>query len=135
MNAFFHCLKIGEEDDWRAFFASWDASRWDDRVYFYALRGADDRVLADEWVRARRLLEGKVVEVRPVWESEVQPLLSATDIEGAPSVEQVWVEVDHVSEFEGELRAFADASVHRMWTLQRLDGGPWRIAADSRHGI
>jgi hypothetical protein len=135
MNSFFHCLKIGEEDDWRAFFASWDASRWDGRVYFYALRGADDRLLAEEWVRARRLLEGKILEVRAVWESEVQSLLSANDIEGAPSVEQVYVEVDHVGKFDGELRVFADASVHRMWTLQRLGGGPWRIAADSRHGI
>lgn len=135
MNAFFHCLKIGEEDEWRAFFAPWDACRWDGRAYFYALRAADDRLLADEWVRARRLVEGKVQEVRAVWESEVQPLLSADDIEGAPTVEQVYVEVDHVGQFDGELRAFADASVHRLWTLQRVDGGPWRIAADCRQGI
>ena len=135
MNAFFHCLKIGEEDDWRAFFASWDASRWDGRVYFYALRGADDHVLTNEWVRARRLIDGKVLEVRAVWETEVELLLSANDIEGAPSVEQVFVEVDHVGLFDGEQRAFADASVNRMWTLQRLDGGPWRIAANSRNGI
>jgi hypothetical protein len=135
MNAFFYCLKIGEEDEWRAFFASWDASRWDDRVYFYALRRADDHVLSNEWVRARRLIEGRVQEVRAVWESEVELLLSANDIEGAPEVEQVFVEVDHVALFDGELRAFADASVNRMWTLQRLGGGPWRIAANSRNGL
>ena len=54
---------------------------------------------------------------------------------GAPRIERVQVEVDHVGLFDAEYRGFADVTVHRMWTLQRLNGGPWRLAANSRNGI
>ena len=45
------------------------------------------------------------------------------------------VEVDAIGLFDGEYRAFADADVRRIWRLQRIDGGPWRIAASSRRGV
>lgn len=44
-------------------------------------------------------------------------------------IEQVLVEVDHVGKFDGKYHAFTDINVHRVWLLQRRDGGPWRIAS------
>jgi hypothetical protein len=135
LKAFFHCLKIGEEDEWRAFFATWDASRWDQQVYYYALRPPGESLLSSEWVRARRLILDKIVDVCIIWTSEERVLQERGAFEGAPRVDEVHIEVDHVALFDGEYRAFADAGVHRLWTLQRVESGPWRIAADSQHGI
>jgi hypothetical protein len=41
----------------------------------------------------------------------------------------VLVELDHVGKFDGAYRAFNDVTVHRQWILQRINGGPWRIAS------
>jgi hypothetical protein len=136
MQAFFHCLKLGEEDEWKKFFAEWDASKWDDdRVYYYALRAPSDSILSSEWLRARKVILSRVYDVRVHWVGEIKVLLEQDAFEGAPKIERVLVEIDHIGLFDGEYRTFQDVNTHRMWTLQRKNSGPWRIAADSRNGI
>jgi hypothetical protein len=44
-------------------------------------------------------------------------------------VEEVSVRVDHVGRFDDGFRTFAGAQLHRNWTLERLDDGPWRITS------
>ena len=53
--------------------------------------------------------------------------------EGAPVLEEVTAEVDHIGLFDGEHRSFAGILVNRRWALQRIGQGPWRIA--TREGI
>lgn len=56
-------------------------------------------------------------------------VMSGKEFEGAPRVEQVIVEMDPIGFFDGEYRSFKDIEVHRVWTLQRVNGGPWRITS------
>ena len=133
--AFFGYLKLGEEQEWRAMFADWEAALDEDRPWFFAQRPPDDEFLSAEWVRARRIVAGKVFDLRPVRTAPARRLFEPDPELLVPAVDQAEVEVDVVGLFDGEHRAFADADVHRLWRLQRIDGGPWRIAASSRHGV
>ena len=58
--------------------------------------------------------------------SDVKVLLDRPDLR----VEEVRLTVDHVGLFDGEYRAFNDVNTHRDWTMQRVNGGPWRIASE-----
>jgi hypothetical protein len=40
--------------------------------------------------------------------------------------------LDHVGLIDGEYRTFSDINVHRVWRLQRLNGGPWKITEVQR---
>jgi hypothetical protein len=39
----------------------------------------------------------------------------------------VLVEVEHIGKFPEGYRPVTGVEVKRVWTLQRIDGGPWRI--------
>jgi hypothetical protein len=81
-------------------------------------------------VRARRLLEDRVFDVRVVAVEEARVVIEPTAFAGAPKIEQAVVEVDHVGLFDGQYRPFMDVNVHRVWPMQRRDGGPWRVTID-----
>ncbi len=135
LSAFFGFLKLGEEQEWRACFAEWDAALDEGRPWFFAMRPPEDASLSEEWTRCRRLLASKICDLRPVHAWPVHVLFSAVEELLIPEVEQVEVEVDHVGWFEGRYHAFLHAGLHRTWRLQRLQGGPWRIASSSRYGV
>ena len=135
LTAFFGYLKLGEEHEWRALFADWEAASDEGRPWFFAQRPPDDAFLSAEWVRARRLVASKIFDLRPVRTGAVRQLFAPDPELLVPAVDQVEVEVDAIGLFDGEYRAFADADVRRIWRLQRIDGGPWRIAASSRRGV
>jgi hypothetical protein len=131
MEAFISAAKQGHEEAWYALFARFYASR----------SGAWSTFLADyyptpperEWVATRRLLLDRVYDVRVAYVSPVRRLLSGKEFRNAPVVDEVGIEVDHVGKFDGEYRSFTSVGVHRLWTLQRVNGGPWRIA--QRQGL
>jgi hypothetical protein len=128
MNTFVRALKLGDEPFWRELFALWDASRAEGRAWYRPASGPRTlNSLSSEWVRARRLLEKAVYDIRVVDVGETETIISPNDFEGAPSIEQVVVEVDHVGLFDGQYRAFKDVNTNRLWPMQRRDGGPWRI--------
>ena len=135
LSAFFGYLKLGEEQEWRALFADWEAALDEGQPWFFAQRPPDDALLSAEWVRARRLVAGKLFDLRPIRTGAVRQLFAPDPELLVPAVDQVVVEVDAIGLFDGEYRAFADADVRRLWRLQRIDGGPWRIAASSRRGV
>jgi hypothetical protein len=76
-----------------------------------------------------RVYAVEVAEVglaRVVYDAAEQPAGHAGP--GGPQrVEEVRVRVNHIGRFDGEFRTFAGHNLHRTWTLQRLDKGPWRI--------
>ena len=42
----------------------------------------------------------------------------------------VVLDVDPIGLFDGEYRSFRDVNVHRIWHLQRANGGPWKFVSD-----
>jgi hypothetical protein len=64
--------------------------------------------------------------------SPVRVLSQGTPDGKIPKIEQVTVFIFHIGFFNGEYKAFSDLSVQRLWRLQRINGGPWRIV-ESNH--
>lgn len=71
---------------------------------------------------------GRVLDAQVAWVDDPKTLVDATRFKGASVIEEVEVWLEHVGEFEGERRTFCDTTVRPKWTLQRINGGPWRIA-------
>ncbi|HKX39421.1 MAG TPA: hypothetical protein VJN20_12255 [Burkholderiales bacterium] len=126
-------LKAGDQDTWNALFADWRLVVGGERPLYYAFspytRGSRD----EHWVASRRFMLDKVCDVRVSWTDDARLVLRGDEFEGAPRIEEVRAEIEHVGLFDGEQRAFCVLGLHRSWTLQRRDGGPWRIA--SHQGI
>jgi hypothetical protein len=70
-----------------------------------------------------------VCDVRVVWVGGPQLLQTGDEYPGAPRIEQVDAELEHVGRFADEFHAFNGSEVNRLWTLQRRNGGPWRISS------
>jgi hypothetical protein len=131
MAAFFHALKVGAESIWTGLFATWETVRWrDGKIYYTAWKPPAPARLSSEWIRARRLILDEIYDVRVSEVGEAEILLNGDEFDGAPKVERGQVVVDHIGLFDGEYRAFNNVSTTRVWSLQRRDGGPWRIAGD-----
>lgn len=126
--AFITALKLGAQDLWRGFFASWScepAGAGDG--WRYAAAGGPPASAHDlDYVLARRLILSSVYDVRVAAEGTARVVY---DRDGT-RVEQAELEVDPIGLFDGEYRAFRSVDVHRRWTLQRVDAGPWRIVSE-----
>jgi hypothetical protein len=130
MEALVDALKAGDQATWNALFATWWVSLEDGKALIHPSlsdRGGED------WEASRRLVLDKVCDVRVAWTGEVRAVTSGKEFERAPLVEEVTVALDHVGLFDGEYRAYQNVGMNCLWTLQRSDGGPWRII--SRQGI
>jgi hypothetical protein len=130
MAAFFQAEKLGAEEVWRSLFATWEATIWDGEPWYKPIRRPSDSTLSGEWVRCRRLLAKEVFDVRVAVIDRPRTVLEGSEFPGAPKIEQVTLETDHVGLFDGEYRAYKDVSTNRVWALQRRDGGPWRVVTE-----
>jgi hypothetical protein len=128
MEAFVRELKAGREESWRELFAIWRADRHSGYAT-YLPNVPLPKTFGRAWIDSRTLILDRVYDARVVWVSDIEKLLTGKEFKGAPVVEQVTVELDHVGKFGREYRSFATVAVHRMWVLQRVDGGPWRIVS------
>ncbi len=122
-------IKWGDQPTWRSAFANWRLfSSFSGPpvvdIAFRVLPGQYQR----EWGETRRKILDYVYDARVASVDRVRTLREAGLDDGGPAVEQVDVFVDHVGLFDGEYRTFNDVRVNRRWRLQRLDGGPWRVA-------
>jgi hypothetical protein len=124
-------VKAGSETVWRELYAEWTATEGDPFPYYRPF--APYNTWESDWRRARNVMLNKVCDARPVWTSEPRTILDERHFPGAPRIEQVLVEMDHIGRFDDGDRVFSSVDVRRVWALQRRDGGPWRIA--SRLGI
>ena len=125
LSAFYEALKAGDERRWESLYAPF-------RVWF--LDNGTPRVDASHenresnWESARRRILGDVCDVQIVWVDDPVTLSDGTAFAGAPVIEQVTVVVEHVRRADdGSFRAFCASFLRRVWTLQRLSRGPWRI--------
>ena len=126
-------IKWGDQPTWRGAFADWRLfSRFSGPpvvdVAFRVRPGNYQR----HWGEARRQILDYVYDARVAGTGRVQTLRPAGLDDGGPAVEQVDVFVDYVGLIDDEYRTFTDVRVRRRWRLQRLDGGPWRVAEPRR---
>lgn len=133
LEALVAALKAGDQEVWNALFADWRFVADDDRPIYYPYYPYAVGSRDEAWIRSRRHALATICDVRVVWVSEPRVLQRGDEYEGAPRIEQVEAELDHVGLFDGEHRAFNSIDVNRLWTLQRRDDGPWRVS--SQHGI
>jgi hypothetical protein len=128
MAAFVAAIKNDDEQTWKQLFATWRAVKWrdDGSVIWYPYYESN---LGDAWIDSRRLILDRVYDARVIYVSDVVRIMTGNQLPHGPVVEQVTVELDHVGRFDNEYRAFDGVAVHRVRTLQRVDGGPWRIAS------
>jgi hypothetical protein len=136
MEAFYRALKLGSEKVWSSLYANWHATRYDTHPAYNALWSIPIHWFEPEWVRTRSRLQDKLYDVRVVDEGEPYVLLQQDELPGAPLIEEVEVEVEHIGRFGDEYLAFKELGLNRLWYLQRVARGPWRIAwHNGRHSI
>jgi len=146
LDTFFACLKVGDMETWKDCFADWrvrdsyyrgddgreTSHQWVDRTW----TTLNDRDAMSVWDRSREFLMREVYDLevarlsppRVVYDAGTQPE-GMVDEELGRRVERVEATVDHVGLVDGDYRTFAGAQLHRRWTLERLDDGPWRITS------
>jgi len=127
MQAYVEALESANKDAWQKLYADWNLSIYSGvgRVSYdpHYWMGVND----SDWIRARRLILDKVYAINVVDVGLMETVLQGNEFPGAPKIEQVTVELEHVGKFDEGYRPVKDVNVNRMWTLQRRDGGPWRI--------
>jgi hypothetical protein len=127
-------LKAGDRDSWQGLFAEWRFSASDENGP--PLYDPDYRLLPahyeDAWQASRRLIAGNVYDARVRRVERARLVHEPGPDDPLPRVESVRVTLDHVGLIDGEYRTFSDINVHRVWRLQRLNGGPWKITEVQR---
>jgi hypothetical protein len=120
------CIKAGDLSVWRQLFADWLVRSNHDGTpqVCYRMQQATD----NDFERSRASFARRLWDARVAWVGEPRVVTSGSEFPGAPRVEEVEAEIEHIGQFDGEYRGFLDVTVHRWWVLQRIDNGPWRIA-------
>lgn len=127
--SYINSLKLGDLDLWKSFFSQWECAPTgigDDWAFDPENGPLALRSLSLFFEHARQALMSTVYDMRVVTES---PARMVYDKNGT-RVEQVELDVDPVGLFDGEYRSFRSVDVHRIWHLQRVNGGPWKIVSE-----
>jgi len=127
MRSYIAAVKAGDEDGWLAHYCQWTAMGGDGMPLYRPFDPYSNYM--QDYTRARDLMLHKVCHAEPVWESDPRAILRGDEFDGAPRVDEVTVLLDHIGRFDEGDRVFCTVELHRVWTLQRTDGGPWRIAS------
>ncbi len=125
IEALINAAKLGDQEGFKALFAPWLLSTRKGQTMVFP---NPTPVSSDDWERTRRWLSQRVADVRAVWADDVRLVSSPDAFPGAPRIEATEVEVEHWGVFDGQTHAFMATGLNRRWPLQRVDGGPWRIA-------
>ena len=130
MEAFFGALKTGDLKLWKALFADWSVGYLQDgRPLIYP---HDIRIDENMWEDSRRNLLKQIYGLEVAWIDDPRTITTGKEFPNAPRIEEVAVEISVIGTFDGEYRKFAGVSVARLWSLQRIDNGPWRISSVQR---
>ncbi len=133
LEALIAALYARDIDTWYALFADWRYVDDTLQPFYYPFYPYPEASRDGDWTRARKVILERSYALRIVWIDEPRVVAEAGTLPGLPLIERVHAEIDHVGLFDGEYRAFNGTDVHRHWTLERRDHGPWRIT--THHGI
>lgn len=125
---FIHALKLGDQDLWQSFFASWscEPTGIGDQWVYDAEGGPVPNAHNLDYVIARRVIMSSVYDVRVLTEGVPKTIYE----KDGTKVEMVVLDVDPIGLFDGEYRSFRSVDVHRIWHMQRVNGGPWKIVSE-----
>jgi hypothetical protein len=132
LTALIGAVKAGDIALWRALHADWEVGLIDDAdgvprriIYPHCSPPQDAR-----FEGSRRSMAKRVAEVRVAWVGEPVSITDGSAFPGAFRIDEVAAKLDHIGDDNGDgnYRVFADVTVSCDWRLQRVDGGPWRIA-------
>jgi hypothetical protein len=133
MTALVGAVKAGDLALWRALHVDWqvatatheDGSPGRQIIYPHANPPNDDR-----FEDSRRSMAKRVADARVAWVGDVTVVADGTAWPGAPRIEAVAIKLEHIGDRDGDgdFRVFSDVTVSCDWQLQRLNGGPWRVA-------
>lgn len=126
LEAMIAAIKAGDLGVWQQLFATWQIRERSGlpevRYHVYEVRDADFEL-------SRRSFATRLFDARVHWIDDVEVVIAGDEFPGAPRLERVQAEIEHVGRFDGEYRGFIDITLKRVWQLQRLNGGPWRISS------
>ena len=125
-------IKAGDIGLWRALHADWEVAAVDDadgaprRIIYPHCHPPDDA----HFERSRRSMAGRVADVRVAWVGEPVSITDGSAFPGAFRIDEIAARLDHIGDQggDGHYQVFSDVTVSCDWRLQRVDGGPWRIA-------
>ncbi len=101
-----NALKHGDQALWKALYATWwTVVRDDGRVVFYPNY---PQLREDDWEPAQRLVLSDVYDIRVIWTGDVREIATGMDFEGAPRIDEVDAQLEHVGLFDGTYRTFID---------------------------
>jgi len=125
---FINALKLGDQDLWQNFFASWscEPTGIGDQWVYNAEGGPVPNAHNLDYVIARRVIMSNVYDVRVLTEGAPKTIYE----KDGTKVEMVVLDVDPIGLFDGEYRSFRSVDVHRLWHMQRVNGGPWKIVSE-----
>lgn len=130
IEAMIHAIKFADEEGWKKLFADWRVFTREDMTIVDSSYAPAPVALQRDWEFSRKLINDKVYDARV---SRVTPVRVLSQGGGTnPKVEQVTVYIYHIGQVDGQYMAFSDIEVKRVWNLQRINGGPWRIV-ESQH--
>ena len=127
LEAMIAAIKADDITRWKSLFADWLIRTNPDGSPQVCYRMQEVR--DDDFERSRASFAGRLWDARVAWVDDPRLVTTGTEFPGAACVEEVEAEIEHLGSFNGEYRSFMDVTVNRFWTLQRIDGGPWRIAS------
>lgn len=126
LTAFFDALKLGDAKLWRALLSEVEVfvpDRGTPRLNPMAQYRHDQT-----WTDARRRIMNDICAVMVVWTGDRRTVLDTHHFDGAPLVEEIDLEVDHLRQGEdGSHTVVTGIGLRRRWPLRQINGGPWRI--------
>ncbi|WP_148701934.1 hypothetical protein [Candidatus Nitrososphaera evergladensis] len=130
MEEMIRAVKFADDASWKKLFADWRAITYDDgHSILDSSYAPSSYSLSSEWERSRQVIVGMVYDVRVDKVGRIRRIVKSDPKTNLPSVDEVVVFLDHYGLFDGEYRTFLNLNVHRRWTLQRLNEGPWKITS------
>lgn len=128
IEAMIHYVKLGDMQSWKKLFCHWKIySDWDGPPYMDMLFWNTDESYQHTWEQSRRQILNDIYDARVLHTGAIKTIVHENKETGVPKVEQVKIIIDHVGKIDGIYKSLSNIYVHRKWTLQRLDNGPWKI--------
>jgi hypothetical protein len=132
LEAMIAAIKAGDLGVWKQLFATWQIR---ERSGLPEVRYHVYEVREDDFEMSRRSFATRLFDARVHWIDDVEVVITGDEFPGAPRLERVEAEIEHVGRFDDEYRGFIDITLKARGigrTSVMLDGGPDRLSAGPR---
>lgn len=128
IEAMIYYIKLGDMTAWKKLFCNWKIySEWEGPPYMDMTFWNTEESYQHTWEQSRRQILNDIYDVRVLYAGPIKTIVQQNKETGVPKVEQLRIIIDHIGKIDGKYKSLSNIYVHRNWTLQRLDNGPWKI--------